>query len=29
MVQALYFDWFDKDNKQHGKAMDYYYQYVD
>lgn len=29
MVQALYFDWFDSDNKQHDKAMDYYYQYVD
>lgn len=29
MVQALYFDWFDKDNKQHDKAMEYYYDYVD
>ena len=29
MVQALYFDWFDSDNKQHEKAMDYYYQYID
>ena len=29
MVQALYFDWFDKDNKQHDKAMTYYYDYVD
>ena len=28
-AKCLYFDWFDKDNKQHGKAMDYYYQYVD
>ena len=29
MVQALYFDWFDSDNKQHDKAMTYYYDYVD
>ena len=29
MVQALYFDWFDSDNKQHDKAMEYYYDYVD
>lgn len=29
MVQALYFDWFDKDNKQHNEAMRYYYDYVD
>ena len=29
MVQALYFDWFDSDNKQHDKAMEYYYNYVD
>lgn len=29
MVRDLYFDWFDKDNKQHDKAMYYYYQYVD
>ena len=28
-VQALYFDWFDSDNKQHDKAMEYYYDYVD
>lgn len=29
MVRDLYFDWFDKDNKQHDKAMQYYYNYVD
>ena len=29
MVQALYFDWFDSDNKQHDKAMKYYYDYID
>lgn len=29
MVQALYFDWFDGDNKQHDKAMEYYYDYID
>ena len=29
MVRDLYFDWFDKDNKQHDKAMEYYYKYVD
>lgn|SRR5574344_1144866 len=29
MVRDLYLDWFDKDNKQHDKAMDYYYNYVD
>jgi len=29
MVRELYFDWFDKDNKQHDKAMEYYYDYVD
>jgi len=29
MVRDLYFDWFDKDNKQHDKAMEYYYDYVD
>lgn len=29
MVQSLYFDWFDKYNKQHDKAMTYYYDYVD
>ena len=28
-AKCLYFDWFDKDNKQHGEAMDYYYNYVD
>ena len=28
-AKCLYFDWFDKDNKQHGEAMDYYYDYVD
>lgn len=28
-AKCLYFDWFDEDNKQHDKAMDYYYQYVD
>jgi len=29
MVRELYFDWFDKDNKQHEKAVQYYYDYVD
>ena len=29
MVRDLYFDWFDKDNKQHDKAMEYYYDYID
>ena len=28
-ARDLYFDWFDKDNKQHDKAMEYYYDYVD
>ena len=28
-TKCLYFDWFDKDNKQHGKAMEYYFDYVD
>ena len=28
-VRDLYFDWFDKDNNQHDKAMQYYYDYVD
>ena len=27
--KCLYFDWFDSENKQHDKAIDYYYQYVD
>jgi len=29
MARDLYFDWFDEDNKQHDKAMEYYYDYVD
>lgn len=29
MAKDLYFDWFDKDNKQHDKEMQYYYDYVD
>jgi len=29
MVQSLYFGWFDESNKQHEKAMEYYYNYVD
>lgn len=29
MVRDLYLNWFDKDNKQHDKAMKYYYDYVD
>lgn len=29
LVRDLYFDWFDEDNKQHGEAMEYYYDYVD
>lgn len=29
LVRDLYFDWFDKDNKQHDKAMQYYFDYVD
>lgn len=28
-TKDLYFDWFDKGNKQHDKAMEYYYDYVD
>lgn len=28
-AKCLYFDWFDKDNKQHDRAMEYYYDYVD
>lgn len=28
-AKCLYFDWFDEDNKQHDKAMQYYYDYVD
>lgn len=28
-AKCLYFDWFDKDNKQHDKAMQYYFDYVD
>ena len=28
-AKCLYFDWFDKDNKQHDNAMVYYYNYVD
>lgn len=28
-AKCLYFDWFDEDNKQHGDAMEYYYDYVD
>lgn len=28
-AKSLYFDWFASDNKQHEKAIDYYYQYVD
>lgn len=29
MVRELFFDWFNEDNKQHDKAIDYYYQYMD
>ena len=29
MAKDLYFDWFDKENKQHEKAVQYYYDYVD
>lgn len=29
MVKDLYFEWFDEENKQHDKAMEYYYDYVD
>lgn len=29
MAKDLYFDWFDSDNKQHDKAIEYYYDYVD
>lgn len=29
MVRDLYFDWFDNNNKQHDKAMEYYFDYVD
>ena len=28
-AKCLYFDWFDEDNTQHEKAMEYYYNYVD
>lgn len=28
-AKDLYFDWYDADNEQHDKAMDYYYDYVD
>ena len=28
-AKCLYFDWFDESNKQHEKAMEYYYNYVD
>ena len=28
-AKCLYFDWFDRENKQHDKAIDYYYQHVD
>ena len=28
-VKDLYFDWYDADNEQHDKAMEYYYDYVD
>ena len=29
MAKDLYFDWFDSNNKQHKKAVQYYYDYVD
>ena len=29
MVQSLYFGWFDESNKQHEKAMEYYFDYID
>ena len=29
LVRDLYFDWFDDSNKQHDKAMEYYFDYVD
>lgn len=28
-AKCLYFDWFDKNNNQHDKAMQYYFDYVD
>lgn len=28
-AKCLYFDWFDEGNKQHDKAMEYYYDYID
>lgn len=29
MAKDLYFEWFDEENKQHEKAVQYYYDYVD
>lgn len=29
MAKDLYFDWFNEDNEQHDKAMNYYYDYID
>lgn len=28
-VRGLYFDWFDDSHKEHAKAVDYYFDYVD
>lgn len=28
-AKDLYFDWYDADNEQHDKAMNYYYDYID
>lgn len=28
-VREMYFDWYDDKHKDHGKAMDYYFDYVD
>ena len=28
-VKCLYFDWFDESHKEHDKAMQYYFDYVD
>ena len=28
-AKCLYFNWFDEENNQHNKAVEYYYQFVD
>lgn len=29
IVKSLYFEWYNEDNNEHDKAMQYYYDYVD